>query len=101
MFLSAAAVILLCAEHFAEALVASGESLGVSEILLVQWLAPLASETPDLLVACLYAYHDEVRILTGVAYLVMAAVYVLRSRRQVPVLRDGFRTSYAVMSAGS
>ena len=44
-----------CAEHFAEALVGSGQSLGVSEFLLVQWLAPLASEAPELLVAGLYA----------------------------------------------
>ncbi|PLS76786.1 MAG: sodium:proton exchanger [Actinobacteria bacterium] len=57
LFLFAATVILLTAEHFAEALVASGESLGVSEFLLVQWLAPLASEAPELLVAGLYAWR--------------------------------------------
>jgi cation:H+ antiporter len=57
LFAFAAAVILLCAEHFAEALVASGESVGVSEFLLVQWLAPLASEAPELLVAILYAWR--------------------------------------------
>ena len=57
LFVFAAAVILLCAEHFAEALVASGESVGVSEFLLVQWLAPLASEAPELLVAILYAWR--------------------------------------------
>ncbi len=57
LFVFAGAVILLVAEHFAEALVASGESLGVSEFLLVQWLAPLASEAPELLVACLYAWR--------------------------------------------
>jgi cation:H+ antiporter len=53
----AAAVILLFAERFAEALVLSGESLGVSEFLLVQWIAPLASEAPELLIAGLYAWH--------------------------------------------
>jgi cation:H+ antiporter len=53
----AAVVILLCAEHFAAALVASGEALGVSEFLLVQWVAPLASEAPELLVAGLYAWR--------------------------------------------
>jgi cation:H+ antiporter len=53
----AAAVILLCAEHFAEALVATGKSLNVSEFLLVQWVAPLASEAPELLVAGLYAWR--------------------------------------------
>jgi cation:H+ antiporter len=57
MFLFAAAVILLLAESFAEALVATGLALGVSEFLLVQWLAPLASEAPELLVAGLYAWR--------------------------------------------
>jgi len=55
LFVFAAGVIVLCAEHFAEALVGSGRSLGISEFLLVQWLAPLASEAPELLVAGLYA----------------------------------------------
>ncbi|MDP9071787.1 MAG: sodium:proton exchanger [Actinomycetota bacterium] len=56
LFVFAATVILLSAEHFAEALVGSGKALGVSEFLLVQWLAPLASEAPELLVAGLYAW---------------------------------------------
>jgi len=53
----AAGVILLFAERFAEALVLSGEALGVSEFLLVQWVAPLASEAPELLIAGLYAWR--------------------------------------------
>ena len=53
----AAAVILLVAEHFAESLVATGSALGISEFVLVQWLAPLASEAPELLVAGLYAWR--------------------------------------------
>lgn len=53
----AALIILLSAERFAEALVASGEALGVSEFLLVQWIAPLASEAPELLIAGLYAWR--------------------------------------------
>ncbi|MEA2828390.1 MAG: cation:H+ antiporter [Actinomycetota bacterium] len=57
LFLFAAGVILLCAEHFAEALVETGARFGVSEFLLVQWLAPLASEAPELLVAGLYAWR--------------------------------------------
>ena len=55
--LFAAGMILLSAELFAEALVASGKTLGVSEFLLVQWVAPLASEAPELLVAGLYAWR--------------------------------------------
>ena len=51
MFVFAAAVILLCAERFAHALVATGRDVGISEFFLVQWLAPLASEAPELLIA--------------------------------------------------
>lgn len=57
LFVAAAAVILLCAEHFADALVDTGRELGISEFFLVQWLAPLASEAPELLVAGLYAWR--------------------------------------------
>jgi cation:H+ antiporter len=57
LFLFAAAVILLVAEHFAESLVATGSELGVSEFFLVQWIAPIASEAPELLVAGLYAWQ--------------------------------------------
>jgi cation:H+ antiporter len=57
MFSFSALVILLCAEHFAEALVATGQDLGVGEFFLVQWVAPLASEAPELLVACLFAWR--------------------------------------------
>ncbi len=57
MFAVAGVVILLVAEHFAESLVESGTELGVSEFLLVQWVAPLASEAPELLVVALYAWR--------------------------------------------
>lgn len=57
MFVLAATVIILCAEHFAESLVLTGQTFGVSEFLLVQWLAPLASEAPELLIAGLFAWR--------------------------------------------
>ena len=57
MFTVAAIGILLTAEHFAEALTATGTQLGISRFLLVQWVAPLASESPELIVACLYAWR--------------------------------------------
>jgi cation:H+ antiporter len=53
----AATVIFLCAEPFAESLVHLGEQAGVSTFLLVQWVAPLASEAPELLVAALFAWR--------------------------------------------
>lgn len=57
MFTVAAVMILLTAEHFAQGLVTTGDQLGVSKFLLVQWIAPLASEAPELIVACLYAWR--------------------------------------------
>src|SRR3954464_4607411 len=57
LFVCSALVIFLCADHFAHALVATGQTFGISEFLLVQWLAPLASEAPELLVAGLYAWR--------------------------------------------
>jgi cation:H+ antiporter len=53
----AATVIFLCAEPFADSLVHLGEQAGVSTFLLVQWVAPLASEAPELLVAALFAWR--------------------------------------------
>jgi cation:H+ antiporter len=55
--LGAAAVILLVAKPFAKALVATGLSLGIDEFLLVQWLAPLASEAPEFVVVALFAWR--------------------------------------------
>ena len=57
MLVVAAAVILASAERFAEGLVETGEEFGISEFLLVQWLAPLASEAPELLVAGMFAWR--------------------------------------------
>ncbi|MGH3751187.1 MAG: sodium:proton exchanger [Pseudonocardiaceae bacterium] len=56
-FAVAALVILATAEHFSESLVSTGQQLGVEQFLLVQWVAPLASESPELIVACLYAWR--------------------------------------------
>jgi cation:H+ antiporter len=72
MLVFAALVILGVAEHFAEALVATGQALNISEFLLVQWLAPLASEAPELLVASLYAWR--LNTSTGLGCLVSSKV---------------------------
>ena len=50
----AAAIIFVSAEPFAEAMVDSGRVLGINEFLLIQWLAPLASEAPAVTVAILF-----------------------------------------------
>jgi len=55
IFVFAAIVILTAAEPFAESLVTAGKDLGIDEFLLVQWIAPLASEAPEFTVAVLFA----------------------------------------------
>ncbi len=59
LFLYAAGVVIASAEPFAEGLVDTGRNLGISEFLLVQWLAPLASEAPEFLVAALLAARGK------------------------------------------
>ncbi|WP_225993244.1 sodium:proton exchanger [Actinomadura rudentiformis] len=56
-FLLGALIIFASAEPFAESLVEAGGSLGIDEFLLVQWLAPLASEAPELIVAVVFAWR--------------------------------------------
>ena len=59
MFVVAALVILASAEPFADALVHSGQALGIDQFLLVQWLAPLASEAPELIIAMIFALRGN------------------------------------------
>jgi cation:H+ antiporter len=51
----AAGVILALAEPFSESLIAVGASLGFNQFLLIQWLAPLASEAPTVIVTIMLA----------------------------------------------
>ncbi|OMH32553.1 sodium:proton exchanger [Tersicoccus sp. Bi-70] len=55
LFVVSASLILASAEPFADALVESGSSLGIDSFFLVQWLAPLASEAPEFIIAVMFA----------------------------------------------
>jgi cation:H+ antiporter len=57
LFLFSGIVIWSFAHRFAEALTETGRAYDINEFLLVQWLAPLASEAPELLVAGLFAWR--------------------------------------------
>ncbi|OHU79092.1 sodium:proton exchanger [Mycobacteroides chelonae] len=59
MFILAASIILLCAEPFANSLVSAGTQLGIDQFLLVQWLAPLASEAPEFIIAAIFAARGK------------------------------------------
>lgn len=54
-FLLSAYTIYISAEPFSEGLLVSGRLLGVEEFVLVQWIAPLASESPEFIVALTFA----------------------------------------------
>ncbi|QKG23114.1 sodium:proton exchanger [Actinomadura verrucosospora] len=56
-FAIGAILVFISAEPFANALVDAGSALGIDEFLLVQWLAPLASEAPELIVAVVFAWR--------------------------------------------
>ena len=53
LFVWSALVIFCAAEPFSESLVQSGLQLGVNQYLMVQWVAPLASEAPEFVVVVL------------------------------------------------
>ena len=61
----AAAVILASAEPFAESLIAASRAIGINEFLLIQWLAPLASEAPAIIVAVLFAFALRPTVALG------------------------------------
>jgi len=54
-FIFSGMVIFFVAEPFAESLVETGKVLGVDEFLLIQWLAPIASEAPEFIIAATWA----------------------------------------------
>ncbi|MEM1593423.1 MAG: sodium:calcium antiporter [Archaeoglobaceae archaeon] len=51
LFLFSAFVILVSVEAFAEGLIETAKIFGIDEFLMVQWIAPLASEAPEFIVA--------------------------------------------------
>ena len=58
-FLLSGLTIFVAAEPFAEGLLATGRTFGIEEFILVQWLAPLASESPEFIVAILFALRTN------------------------------------------
>ena len=61
----AAFVIIVTAEPFAESLIAASRVLGVSEFLVIQWLAPLAGESPEIIIAILFTLALRPTIALG------------------------------------
>ncbi len=72
LFIFAAAVIVTCAKPFADNLIGAGTQLGIDRFLLVQWLAPLASEAPEFIIATIFASRGKGG--TAIATLISAKV---------------------------
>jgi len=92
MLVYAAAAIFASAEPFAEGLVHSGVQLGIDEFLLVQWLAPLASEAPEFLFAGILANRGRAGVAMGA---------LLSSKvNQWTLLIGGLPLAYAISKGG-
>jgi cation:H+ antiporter len=92
LLLYSAAAIFASAEPFADGLVHSGVQLGIDEFLLVQWLAPLASEAPEFLFAGILAYRGRAGVAMGA---------LLSSKvNQWTLLIGGLPIAYAISSGG-
>lgn len=64
-FVFAGCVIVANAEPFCEGLIGTGKVLHISEFLLVQWLAPIASEAPEFTVALVFAWRGQAGLALG------------------------------------
>jgi cation:H+ antiporter len=84
--------IVISAEPFADSLVEIGRSRAMDEFLLVQWVAPLASESPEFLIAILFALR--LRGSVGIGALISSKV------NQWTLLVGGIPVAFS-LSAGS
>lgn len=65
LFLFAAVGIFANAEPFCEGLIKTGKLFRVNEFLLVQWLAPIASEAPEFIVALVFTSRGQAGLALG------------------------------------
>ena len=65
LFLFSALVIVANARPFSEGLITTGKLYHLNEFLLVQWLAPVASEAPEFTVAIMFALRRRAGLALG------------------------------------
>lgn len=92
LFVFAAYGIFISAEPFADSLVAIGRANALDEFLLVQWVAPLASESPEFLIASLFAW--KLRGSIGIGALISSKV------NQWTLLVGAIPIAFALSSGG-
>ena len=110
LFLFSGYTIFISAEPFAEGLLATGRTFGIEEFLLVQWLAPLASESPEFIVAILFALraNPEASIGTLISSKVnqwtlligmLPLVYMLSAGQIMPMQMDSRQVEEILLTA--
>lgn len=110
MFLLPGLTIFMAAQPFAEGLLDSARGLGIEEFLLIQWLAPLASESPEFVVAALFALRGNAR--AGLGTLVSSKVnqwtlligmlplaYAISGGHMAPMHLDGRQAEEILLTA--
>jgi cation:H+ antiporter len=110
LFLFSGYTIFISAEPFAEGLLATGRTFGIEEFLLVQWLAPLASESPEFIVAILFAARanpgasmgtllsskvNQWTLLIGM----LPVVYAISAGRVTPMVMDERQVEEMLLTA--
>jgi cation:H+ antiporter len=93
LFLYSAAVILVAAEPFVDALIETGDDLGIDEFILIQWIAPLASESPEIIVAVLFSLRANA--MAGITTLISAEV------NQLTVLIGSMAIIFSISASNS
>ena len=71
LFVYAMVVLLVATEPFVQGLVETGKRLGIDDFVLIQFVAPLATETPEIVVAILFALRGDPG--TGIAVCISSA----------------------------
>ena len=92
LFAFAAYGIFISAAPFADSLVEIGRGRAIDEFLLVQWVAPLASESPEFLIAILFALR--LRGSVGIGALISSKV------NQWTLLVGAIPIAFALSSGG-
>jgi cation:H+ antiporter len=110
MFVFAAFVIVANAERFSEGLLGMGKAYGINEFLLVQWLAPIASEAPEFVVAIMFAMRKQASVALGsllsaklnqwtLLVGMIPGVYALATRHIVPMPMDTTQNHEVLLTA--
>ena len=65
LFIFSGAIILVSAKPFAQGLLGTAANLGIDEFIMVQWVAPLASEAPEMIIAIIFVLGGNAAAALG------------------------------------